>query len=266
MQRVLKQQRGRRVNPAQLSAAVKEAYGPQMVRLTGVPRETRFANILVAADYRMKRIAMELDPSPIPHLATYFGLLRKRASTSASTHPRWWMEPAFESIRRSPDGLAWAIGESRVKVQTENEYFDKQGQLKQTGKRDPVAERFAKTVTKRYDELSQADPLFAELRNIMDLAVVAAIIEKHELLDKAKAELPMLCGRTERLKTERWPAPKTVAPECSIARLRKGWLVVASGGVAVDAWKIAGNVVAAAEIAARRPENAMGDNPSWWAN
>ncbi len=266
MQRVLKQQRGRRVNPARLAAAVKQAYGPQTVQVTGVPRTTRMANVLVAADYRMKRIAMELDPAPLSQLDTYFGMLRRQARTSAGSHPRWWMEPKFDSIKRSPDGLAWSISPAQVVVKTENEYFDQQGQVRQTGKQDPVAEQFARTMTRRYDELVQADPLFGELRSMMELAVVAAVIEKHSLLEAARIELPLLTGRDHRMKTERWAAPKSVAPECSIARVRKGWLVVASGGVDIDAWRIAGEVVVAKSLTAQRPDAPAVAENRWWAN
>ena len=36
-------------------------------------------------------------------------------------------------------------------------------------------------MTKRYDALAQADPIFGELRNCMDLAIVSALIAGYQL-------------------------------------------------------------------------------------
>ncbi len=44
---------------------MREAFGPQLIKLTGVPSDSHFAQTLVAADYQMKRIGMGL----ISHLS-----------------------------------------------------------------------------------------------------------------------------------------------------------------------------------------------------
>ncbi|MEZ6076001.1 MAG: DUF1598 domain-containing protein [Pirellulaceae bacterium] len=44
-------------NVAALEAAMREAFGPQVVSLTTVANDSRTAQTLVAADYRMKRLA-----------------------------------------------------------------------------------------------------------------------------------------------------------------------------------------------------------------
>jgi hypothetical protein len=41
-----------------MESAMKEAFGPQKITITGVPANSHFARVLTAADYRMKRLAM----------------------------------------------------------------------------------------------------------------------------------------------------------------------------------------------------------------
>jgi hypothetical protein len=38
---------------------------------TGVPTDSRFAQVLVAADYRMKRIGMNFEKAPVRGLPSY---------------------------------------------------------------------------------------------------------------------------------------------------------------------------------------------------
>ena len=44
---------------------VEQALGLQQITLTGVPEDSRFARMLVAADYRMKRYGMKLEAAPV---------------------------------------------------------------------------------------------------------------------------------------------------------------------------------------------------------
>ncbi len=262
----LKKNRGR-LDTGKLSVAVKQAYGPQMVRVTGVPATSHFAHVLVAADYRMKRLAMGLDRSPIPRLPNYISLLKKNPSSVARTQPRWWLAPDFDPIVRSEDGLAFAIGRSGVRIMTEDEYLAEDGTLKQTGRKSRAAAAFAEAVTERYDELSQRIPVFAELRNLMELATVAAIIDRYQLLEKSGASLPLLTGLDKRLPASRWHSPKSVPPECSIVRVRRGVLVTASGGVEIDVWELAKADTVSEELERTRGNYLMGGTvSSWWSN
>ena len=54
-----------------------------------------------------------------------------------------------------------------------------------TGLSEPVNRRFADNLTQQYDGLAERDPIFAELRNIFDLAVVAALLRTQGLARSA---------------------------------------------------------------------------------
>ena len=58
------------------SAAIEEQLGPQRITVNGVPDSTHFARVMVAADYRMKRISMGLEPAPIRGLPSYTEMIK----------------------------------------------------------------------------------------------------------------------------------------------------------------------------------------------
>lgn len=77
LQQVFKQQRRLgRVNPPVLEKAMKQAFGLQQITLSGIPATSHFARVLVAADYRMKRLAMKLEKAPVAELRSYLDLMQ----------------------------------------------------------------------------------------------------------------------------------------------------------------------------------------------
>ncbi len=265
---VLAQQRssGQQLNPARLEPVLKEALGPQTITLTGVPPTSHFARVMVAADYHMKRLAMNVVPSPVRGLPSYLDLA-KNSNELQTSNPRWWLACNYDSIAKSENGLAWELRGPGVKTLTEDNLFTEEGTVRANrGKTSPLAQKWADQMTERYDELSGRNPVFGELRNLMDMCVVAAIIEKYNLRSAADIELPLLYDNQSELALENWNAPKSVAPVCSFVRARRGWVVSASGGVQVDSWQVADKTVDAPELADLHRQAATADSASWWWN
>jgi hypothetical protein len=71
------------------AAAMVEQLGPQRITVNGVPDSTHFARVMVAADYRMKRISMGLEPAPIRGLPNYPDMVKGGSLGLASVFPRW---------------------------------------------------------------------------------------------------------------------------------------------------------------------------------
>jgi hypothetical protein len=84
---------------------MRQAFGPQMIKLHGLPTDSRFARVMVAADFEMKRLAMNLTDSPVAGLPSYLELARNE-SQSAATNPRWWMASDYDALTRSEDRRA----------------------------------------------------------------------------------------------------------------------------------------------------------------
>ena len=61
--------------------------------IRGVPKDSHFAAVLLAADYRMKRLAMAFERSPVKGLTSYLQMLKgadgrvaKRAAALVAGH------------------------------------------------------------------------------------------------------------------------------------------------------------------------------------
>jgi hypothetical protein len=243
---------------------MENAWGPQQITFSGVPETSHFARVLVAADYRMKRIAMQLESSPVAALPSYLEMLANSRLKVTTMTPRWWMACDYEPLARSEDGLAWELRGPGVKVETEDTQFNQDGSRDtNTGRKTPLAQKWAETMSANYDELSAKEPIFAQLRNLMDLSVVAAIIERNGLVEKADCDLGMLTSDASDLTLAAWNPPKTVATSCSFTKRGREYLVTASGGVQIESWRVA----EASQVNPRLGgvhQNAKMTGDSWW--
>ena len=219
-------------NPNILAPQLKQAMGNQTVSINGIPGDTHFARILVAADIRMKQIAMELNDSKV--LPGFITSAKNSVSvTNTNVNPRWWLACNYDSVARDAEGLAWEIRGQGVKTMTESELYKENGQVQAVGK-DPAAEKWAQLMTDRYDALGKEDPVFTELRNVMDMCVAAAVIRNHNLQQAAQLELPHLLGQQRSLSTEAWHTPREVSTQTSFIKTSRGLTITASGGVDID--------------------------------
>ncbi len=58
-------------NPGTTASNIEQVLGPQQISFSGVPTTSHFARVLVAADYRMKRLAMGFEPAPVRGLPSF---------------------------------------------------------------------------------------------------------------------------------------------------------------------------------------------------
>ncbi len=190
---MLKQQRSTPLNERnlpRLEEAMQQAFGPQQITLNGVPENSHLARVLVAADYRMKRLAMKLDESPIRGFPSYRRPGQEiRSASCRTTNPRWWLAATTNRSPKARDGLAWELRGRGVKCLTENDIIAADGSAQPTGKTSTVAQQWADLMTDKYEQLAAQEPVFGELRNVMDLCVVAAVIDQHELAAQAGCDL-----------------------------------------------------------------------------
>ncbi len=100
-------QLGPSTNPVSYEAAMKQAFGPQMVALTGVDTTSHLARVLLAADYQMKRYGMNLAKAPVKGLPSYVELIKNKSVKSPQN--RWWMACDYKPIERTDDGLSWKL-------------------------------------------------------------------------------------------------------------------------------------------------------------
>lgn len=251
-------------DPQATAKAIEEALGLQQITVGGVPDNSHFAMVLVAADYKMKRIGMNLDPSPVPGLTSYLQMIRGGGRGMSALAPRWWMVPDYAPLRTDGQGLAWQLPRQGVKTMTEDTVFAADGQKKQTGTSSALAQRWADMMTSRYQELAQKEPVFAELGNAINLAVVAALIVKEDLGGMAQLNAPMLLDPA-RLPTPEFNPPRHAPSQVSMIRQGNNLVLSASGGVEIDSWGIASKQETTGELSPVR-EGAYSQAESWWWN
>jgi hypothetical protein len=237
------------------ASRMEQAVGPQKITLTGVPASSHFARTMVAADFRMKRLGMGFEQAPIDGMPSYLDMLTGRGGPT-NMMPRWWLAPNYEPIRRDGEGLAWELRGSGVKCLSEDGMVRADGSIEHTGKTSSTADKWATNFTEKFGELSREDSTFGQLRNVMDLAVVAALLSKEGLTQFAGLEMPELTGGTE---LEVYPAPRTVASKASLVKKGRNWIISVSGGVQIFPWQIADRTEVSEELAAARPARDAAD-------
>jgi len=257
----IKAQDGRLNNDAQTAAAsIEQTLGPQNITFSGIDASTRFARVLFAADFRMKRLAMGFERSPVPGLKSFLEM-----AAGGDMFPRWWLTTNYDALLKSEDALAWEIRGQGVKAMTESSFFQANGARDKNAKVDPIAKRWADTMTKHYDELADATPVFNELRNVMDLAVVVALIQKEDLAGKADFDMSALTSPT--VPMVQLNPPKTVPTQASFIKKASKTILSASGGVEIRPAQALENIEMSKSLAPiRQQSSADATNWQWWWN
>jgi len=236
--------------------AFEEAYGENPITITGVSESSRFARVLVAADFKMKRIALGLEPSQVRNIPSYVSLI---STSRPNISPRFWLVPEYATITHDSQKLTWRLGNVRVRALSHEDYLSPQ----RNRSTDRAALTWCRNMEENYDALAKALPVFGELRNNMRFALVAALIRQENLLQKANCSLTILLDESK-LKLVDYPEPKSVVFRS--VRSRSGFsTIVACGGIEINpqgtVWN---NLRLDNRIDAERARliQAMGDE--WW--
>jgi hypothetical protein len=245
---------------------IERRLGPQSIAVTGVPESSRFAHVLVAADYQMKRLGMHFDPSPVKGLKSYMEMVSS-GQQPKNMMPRWWMAANYEPLAKDTEGLAWELRGQGVKCMAEEDLITMSGETHAAGKANPVSQRWADLMTAKFDDLSDHLPIFRQLRNCMDLAVTASLIEKENMADKADCRLTLLTDARQ-LPITVYNIPKQVDTKASFVKRSSGYLISASGGVLFQPWSIIQNPKEDVSTSAARGEAVVAAKKStaWWWN
>lgn len=249
LQAFLRRQGSIGADPKATFAAMEKALGPQKVSVGGVPADSRFARVLVAADYRMKRIGMGLDDSGLKALPSYLSMVP--AGGRAAALPRFWLEADYDPIARDPDELAWGIGGRRMKCLTESDVAAAGGMKRGAAPADAIARSWCDAMTASYDDLAAKQPVFAELVNCVDLAVVAALIKGRQLDARAGCDLTPLTDPAG-LKMPSYEVPSSVPTVATGFKKGAAWVLSASGGVKFQPWQFATATTESADLVALR--------------
>ncbi len=216
-------------------AQLRTSLGKQKIDVYGLDPQTRAARILVEADYRMKRIGMGLEAG-VPGVKSYLASLTVPAGGSppAMDVLRWWFTLNYDAVLASEDRNAFALRGQGVKVLSENELLTQEGKRVHTGKSDQLNREFAASFTQHFEALCEKYPIYAELRNLFDLALVGALVREEDLAAKVGWHRAWF-GEPRGYQVELGPAPQWVDTVVNHRLIDRVHVVAGvSGGVRVD--------------------------------
>ena len=222
---------GKPANAAAVEARFQkmdDLLGLQEVRIDGVPADSHFGLALVEADYRMKRVSIGLENLGIKGFKSHLATL----GAAGNTMQRWWFVPYYEAIQRSQDGLAFQFDGQRVQLLSQEELIDGQGNRFAAAKTRLSTQAFAAQFTEKYPELAAKSPVFAELQNLIDISLLAAIIHTEHLADRIDWKMSILLDG-QRFKHPTFNVPKNVASSVNYKKSGKMIIGLVAGGVTI---------------------------------
>ncbi len=208
MQQFLRSVAGR-VGPRdarRVAGGLKENLGLQSVSIKGISGATHFARVMVEADYRMKLIGIGLEQLPVP-LKSYVERANPR-TVAANAMERWWFQPNYDGVSVSEDGFAMRIEERGVQLVGANERVAN-GRRVEARRRNPASEAFCRDFTEMYPKIARRVRVYAELQQLIDVAIAAAYIQEQDFYTQAGWEMPLFRNESQ-YAVETYTAPEQV--------------------------------------------------------
>jgi hypothetical protein len=172
---------------------LKKAWGSQVIRVGGVPRDSRYAHVMIDADYHMKQVALGAQKlSGLP------SLLDIRASQVEQSMPqgngaippgpsynRFWFTVGngFPTFTEN-EGIVW-VKACPIVLFTEKQIAGVHGELYDTEEEDPASKFFAQGFSDKFPWLAEQVPYYAELRNLYLLKAVLESMHFRQAFEKA---------------------------------------------------------------------------------
>jgi hypothetical protein len=182
---------------------------------------------------------------------------------------RWWFTPNYECVKVTEDRLGMELVGEGVQLLSESQLVGPDGQFRSGAPANKASELFTAGFTRKYPELAARSPVFAQLRNLIDMVIGAAFIRQQDYYSRAGWTVP-LWGDEGRFPVRNRPAPGQVAAAVNATWKGSRLIALAGGGVSIrPAEAFASGRVAADEdgrLAGLRSDvkRAMPDDRWWW--
>ncbi len=202
---------------------IAEAGGNQPVKFFGCDQNTRFAFVCIEADYRLKQLGLGILESPVKKVKSYNSM-----ATKPEQPHRFVLESNLEHLFVSPDGMAFELRGSSLKVNSELMGATGADALKISD----AARQFVTQCNANLEELCKHMLSWADVSNLADLSVLAALIGGEGLNKKLEWDLSWV------LDAKGYKVTAITTPTCAktLTTFRKsgGYTIFVSGGVALD--------------------------------
>jgi hypothetical protein len=214
-----------------IAAGLKENLGLQNVRVEGISPKTHFAQVMVEADYRMKLIGIGLE-QPAVKITSYVARANPR-SVARNALQRWYFTPNYDCVRVSEDELAMELEGDGVKLVGEDQLVQAHGGRVVTGQVDRASRTFVNEFTAKYGQLAAKEPVYAQLRNLIDMAIAAAYIQRCDYYGQAGWSMETL-GNEDQFPIETFAEPKQVETAVNAVWRGNTLMTPVGGGVNIQ--------------------------------
>ncbi|MCH2115601.1 MAG: DUF1598 domain-containing protein [Pirellulales bacterium] len=164
---------------------LRDTLGKQDVEFFGMAPNSHVAKTLLLADYHMKLIGMGLVDG-LERVTSYLAMVRlgPNGEPPLMSVLRWWFAMHYEPVETNSERDVFCIRGPGAKVLSENELLTARGERIHTGTSDERNACFANSFSAKFETLCERYPLYGELRNIFDLALVVNLIEREGLTER----------------------------------------------------------------------------------
>ena len=173
-------------NPATVESALRDferlARADQDVRVFNVDADTHYAQVMVEADYYLKRVSN--GTAEFAGITSYVDRVLAKArsqihqtgglSMPMQLYSRFWFNAG--EVKYGQHGQVRVLKKCRVKLLTEDEAMTVGGGRLSLGTANPSATSFAADVTSKYGTLAKAKPIYRELENLYRFSAIAELM------------------------------------------------------------------------------------------
>jgi hypothetical protein len=186
---------------------------------------------MVEADYRMKLIGIGIEPPPVK-MQTYVDRANA-GDVSRNALQRWFFTPNYDCVRVADDDLAMELVGQGVKLIGEGELVAAGGQRAAAGATSGASKLFCQSFTMNYPQIAARNAVYAQLKNLIDLSIAAAFIQKQDYYAQSGWRMEVL-GDEKQYAIETYEAPKTVETACTAIWKGNRLMTPVGGGVQME--------------------------------
>jgi hypothetical protein len=168
-----------------------------------------------------------LEPPPVK-MASYVD-----RATGNEAMQRWYFTPNYDCIRVADDELAMELVGQGVKLIGATELVAAGGQRAAAGGQSRASTAYCLAFTNNYPQIALRNPVYGQLKNLIDLAFAAAFIQKQDYYAQADWKMDVL-GDEKQFAIESFEAPKTVEPACNAIWKGRTLMTPIGGGVQME--------------------------------
>ncbi len=177
----------------------------------------------------MKLIGIGVERPPVRMISW---VDRATPSSNRNALQRWFFVPDYNCVRVAADSLGLELVGDIVKLVSENQVVNQDGSRSVSGKGNKASDLFTKAFTAKYAELATRVPVFAEMRNVIDLSIAAAFIHKQDWYGKSGWAAPTFNDEGA-LAVETYNTPLQVETVCTAIWKGAQLMTPVGGGVTI---------------------------------